>query len=194
MLAVNLRPQRYRSCSYCLRRAFRLSAPTLLDQETRTPRLLLKLREDLKSALRAKDGTRLDTLRGVLADVTNKAKSGNAKTPSTDIEILSILRKRATISRQASDQFESSGRLDLKQKEDAQVRILEEYGGQVDEMTDSDIRDAVGKVIEELSKQDEKMRKSDAMKKLFGPNGPLADRNVDRKRVVEVLSVCLGPS
>ena len=68
-------------------------ATTSEPSTLQAPPLLLKLRSDLKTAMKAKDTPRLNVLRALLADVTNSAKTSNPI--KTDMQLLSLLRKRA---------------------------------------------------------------------------------------------------
>jgi uncharacterized protein YqeY len=98
--------------------------------------------------MRAKDTNRLDVLRGVLAEITNASKTDNP--PTTDVHILSIIRKARTKSEGSAQEFEGAGREDLAEKEKAQIAILEEYAGQVETVSKEEIDLVVAQVTSKM--------------------------------------------
>lgn len=110
-------------------RATRLQ-PTCLRASARAystepPPLLSKLKADLKTAMRAKDAPRLAVLRSVLAATTNAAKTD--KPVATDLQLVQLLRKTRRGNEEAVEEALKAGRQDLVEKEEAQLRILDEY-------------------------------------------------------------------
>lgn len=142
--------------------------------------LLAKVRNDLKMALRAKDTTRLNVLRALLADVTNASKTANPIT--TDVQLLSVIRKRSSASRDASAQFAAAGRKDLVEKEDAQSRILDELAGEVETVGKEEMEKAIREAIEQTKAQGPVIL-GQVMKALIGEGGSLAGKSVDRKEL-----------
>ncbi|KAH9824504.1 GatB/YqeY domain-containing protein [Teratosphaeria destructans] len=155
------------------------------------PPLLLKLRQDLKTAMKEKDTNRLSVLRTLLADVTNQAKTS---TPiKTDMQLLALLRKRAAASRAASGEFKAAGREDLVEREEGQARIMEDYAGSVETLTEVDVREAVGRVVEEVRAVAEgKVNMGDVLKRLLGPGGSLDGKPVEKSQVAKVVKEVLG--
>ncbi|EME79221.1 uncharacterized protein MYCFIDRAFT_183666 [Pseudocercospora fijiensis CIRAD86] len=154
--------------------------------------LLGKLKNDLKTAMREKDTNRLNVLRGVIADVTNSAKTSNPI--KTDMQLLALLRKRASAAKAASEEFKAAGREDLVEKEQSQVNVLDEYAGQVETMSENEIKDAVTKVVDEAKAAAEsvKINMGDILKKILGPGGSLEGKPVDRSEVARVVKQTLG--
>ncbi|KAF2159333.1 hypothetical protein M409DRAFT_30209 [Zasmidium cellare ATCC 36951] len=172
-------------CPQC--RFYSTPSPTTLP----APPLLLKLKGDLKTAMKAKDTNRLNALRGLLAEVTNQAKTSNPI--KTDMQMLSLLRKRTAAAKAAGDEFKAAGREDLLEKEEAQASIFEEYAGGVETMPESDIKDAVTKVIDEVKAVAEgKVNMGDVLKKILGPGGSLEGKPVDRSEVARIVKQALG--
>ncbi|KAK3111068.1 hypothetical protein LTR53_014044 [Teratosphaeriaceae sp. CCFEE 6253] len=155
------------------------------------PPLLLKLRTDLKTAMRAKDAPRLDVLRALLADITNAAKTS---TPiATDMQLLSLLRKRLTASQTAKAEFVGAGRQDLAEKEGLQGSVLEEYAGGVKVVGVERVREVVRAVAEEEGGDGGKgLGMGEVIKKLLGPGGRLEGENVDRAEVARVVKEVLA--
>lgn len=153
--------------------------------------MLLKLKGDLKTAMKAKDTNRLNALRGLLAEVTNQAKTSNPI--KTDMQLLSLLRKRTTAAKAAGEEFKAAGREDLLEKEEAQAAIFEEYAGGVETMPESDIKAAVTKAVDEVKAIVEgKVNMGDVLKKILGPGGSLEGKPVDRSEVARIVKQALG--
>ena len=164
------------------------------DLAAAPPPLLLKLRRDLKTAMQEKDTNRLSVLRALIADVTNSAKAN--KPIKTDMQLLSMLRKRQAAAKQASDEFKAAGRQDLVQKEEGQVNVLEEYAGNVETLSEDDVREIVMEAVEETKAQQPagKLNMRDVLKKLLGSGGSLDGKPVDRKEVSKIVKDVLTMS
>ncbi|KAI9800857.1 MAG: hypothetical protein M1825_003640 [Sarcosagium campestre] len=154
------------------------------------PPLLRKIRDDLKTALKAKDTNRLNVLRAVLAEITNQSKTSSPIVKDT--QLLSLLKKRATSLRLAADGFGAANRPDLKQKEEAQIKVLEEYAGDVAVMGESELRDIVEKVLSGLG--DEGVSKPNVgviLRKLTSDEGLLAGKPFEMKTLAGVVAESL---
>lgn len=154
------------------------------------PPLLLKLRTDLKAAMRAKDTPRLNVLRSLLAEVTNLAKSPNPV--KTDMQLLSMLKKRQAAAKAASIEFKAAGREDLVEKEQGQVDILDEYAGEVQTMAIEDVKAAIKSTIEELKAKTPDLKAGPVMKAIFAPGGSLDGKNVEKSTVPGIVKELLG--
>ncbi|KAK4166016.1 Yqey-like protein-domain-containing protein [Cladorrhinum sp. PSN259] len=93
--------------------------------ESAPPPILVKIKEDLKTAMRAKDTNRLAVLRTVLAATLNASKTD--KPIETDAQLVQLLKKTAEKSKEAAEEARQVGRGDLAEKEDAQASILLDY-------------------------------------------------------------------
>ncbi len=80
---------------------------------------------DLKDAMRARDATRLSTLRMLAAALHNAQIA--AQHELTQGEALAVVQKEAKQRRDAIEQFRAGGRDDLAAKETAELAILEGY-------------------------------------------------------------------
>ncbi|KAL9092019.1 MAG: hypothetical protein Q9159_001017 [Coniocarpon cinnabarinum] len=171
----------------------RAAQKRLASTSTTPPPLLLKLRRDLKTAMQEKDKNRLNVLRGLIADVTTAAKTSNPI--NTDMHVLSLLRKRTAAGREAAAEFAKGGRPDLKQNEDAQVSVLEEYAGGVETIGDDEIMTRIGDIVNSASMSQESgqtLNKGTVMKKLLGPGGTLEGKPVEKANVARLVDVALG--
>lgn len=131
--------------------------------------------------MQQKDTARLNVLRSLLAEVMNAAKSPNPV--KTDMQLLSMLRKRQAAAKAASEEFKAAGRQDLIDREQGQVDILDEYAGGVETMTAEDVKAAVQSTIDGLKAQTPDLKAGQVMKAIFAPGGSLDGRNVEKSMV-----------
>jgi uncharacterized protein len=87
--------------------------------------LLLKLDEDLKTALKKSDKLKLSVLRMVKASVKNQQIDKGREL--RDEEILAIFSSLAKQRRESIEQFSKGGRNDLVQQENQELLILQSY-------------------------------------------------------------------
>lgn len=139
--------------------------------------------------MQAKDSNRLSVLRSLLTQVLNASKTS---TPiNTDLQMLALLRKTANASRAASTEFKGAGRQDLAEKEDSQLKIMEEYAGCVETVAEADIKAAVKGVVEKMRAEGATMQVGEVLKNVFGPN-VLGGKPVERAEVVKVVKQVLA--
>ena len=84
-----------------------------------------RLTDDVKIALKAGDKTRLLTLRMMLAAV--KQVEVDTRAQLNDAAIIAILTKMVSQRRDSISQFDAAGRIDLADKERAELTIVEAY-------------------------------------------------------------------
>ncbi|KAF9895068.1 hypothetical protein FE257_004697 [Aspergillus nanangensis] len=149
-----------------------------------TPPLMAKIRSDLKVAMRAKDTARLNVLRALISETNNAAKSSSPI--QTDLQLLSLIRKRATGAKEAAKQFAEADRPDLKEKEDEQAAILTEYAGQVETMSLDDIKQIVSQEIAKVKDSGKKVEIGSLLKSLFGPGGAMDGKAAERAEVAKI--------
>ncbi len=87
--------------------------------------LALRITEDMKAAMRAKDAPRLSTIRMLTAAI--KQKEVDERIDLTDADVMAIVEKLIKQRRDAAQQFESAGRLDLAEKEKSEIDQLSGY-------------------------------------------------------------------
>ncbi|KFY47813.1 hypothetical protein V496_10429, partial [Pseudogymnoascus sp. VKM F-4515 (FW-2607)] len=102
------------------------------------PPMLLKIRKDLKTAMQDKDKNKLNVLRALLSQSLNASKTNSPIV--TDMQMLALVRKNAAASKQAAAEFVEAGRQDLADKEAEQMRVMEEYIGEVKTVGEEEIR------------------------------------------------------
>ena len=87
--------------------------------------LKYRITEDMKSAMRAKDGARLSTIRMLTAAI--KQREVDERIVLTDAEVIGIVEKQIKQRRDSISQFEAAARVDLADKEKAEVDVLLGY-------------------------------------------------------------------
>lgn len=109
-----------------------------------------KLRSELKDAMRAKDETRLNTIRGILSAVTNElvAKGRTPQDTLTDEEIMGVIAKLVKQRRDSITQFENLGRSELAAQEKIELAILESYLPA--QMSDEELTSVIKAKVSEL--------------------------------------------
>ena len=84
-----------------------------------------RIADDMKSAMRAKDSARLESVRLIRAAI--QRKEVDDQVTLDDQGVMAVVQKMIKQSRDAIGQFEKGGRDDLASKEKSQVAILEQY-------------------------------------------------------------------
>jgi len=135
--------------------------------------------------MKAKDTNRLNVLRGLLADINNASKT--SKPVQTDIQILSVIRKRAAESKAAAEEFKAGSRQDLVEKEEAEVQVLEEYAGDVKTVGKEEIETAVDELLKSMREAGERVDKGTVLKRLIGPAGVFDGKPAEKQTVVMVV-------
>ncbi len=129
-----------------------------------------KIADDLKSAMKAGDTTRRETLSTLRSQVHNKEiELGKQKEGLMDEEVAAIVASEVKRRKEAQEEFKKGGREDLAQKEAAEQKILEEY--LPPQASAEDIRAELEKVIAEAgtrAKKDFGMLMGKAMARLKG--------------------------
>ncbi len=84
-----------------------------------------RITEDMKTAMRAKDAPRLLTIRGMLAAI--KQREVDERIELDDAAVIAIVDKLVKQRRDSIQQFTAGGRMDLVDKEAAELSVLEGY-------------------------------------------------------------------
>ena len=104
-----------------------------------------KIQSDMAEAMRSKEALRLSVLRMMKSAVKNKEV--DKMRPLEEAEALSVLNTLVKQRKDSVEQFRKGGREELATKEEAEIKIIEEYlpAGASDE----DIRKAVEEAVQE---------------------------------------------
>lgn len=169
-------------------RCLQTCRPYSAEASPATPPLLAKIKTDLKTAMRAKDAARLSVLRTVLSATNNAAKTSSPI--KTDVQLVQLLRKTARGNQEAAEEARAAGREDLIEKEEAQVKIIDEYiaASGVQTLSQDEMRAIVEKVLLEIKSEgvDEKKVIGELLKRLMINNGPLDGKGVDRNEIAKI--------
>lgn len=86
------------------------------------------IKTQLIEAMRAKDAVRLDVIRGLLSAFSNELiAKGSAEPFLDDASVLTLIKKSVKQHKDSIDQFTKGGRMDLVEKEAAELKHLEAY-------------------------------------------------------------------
>ncbi|MBW9264019.1 MAG: GatB/YqeY domain-containing protein [Candidatus Thiodiazotropha sp. (ex. Lucinisca nassula)] len=81
--------------------------------------------DDVKAAMKAKEKSRLGTLRLITAAI--KQREVDERTELDDTQVLAILEKMIKQRRDSIKQYESAGRQELAEQEKSEIAIIETY-------------------------------------------------------------------
>src|SRR5579885_1257541 len=117
-----------------------------------------QLRKDIQEAQRARDQSRLDTLRMILGAIHNlevartDRKNAEYGQPLTEADCLRVLEQEAKKRSQAIPLYKQGGRNDLVEKEQRELDIIQGYL-QGSQLSDEEIRTIVAALIEQNGKE-----------------------------------------
>ena len=105
-----------------------------------------KLLSDMKGALKAGDALKLNTIRGLNAEIKNREI--DLRQELGDDEIVPIISTQIKKRKEAAALFDEGGRADLCKKENQEMAVLQEY--LPEQVSDEDLRRRVREVVAEL--------------------------------------------
>jgi uncharacterized protein len=155
--------------------------PTTLADAVTPLAITQIVREDMKTAMRAKDAATLECVRGLLSAFTNELVTLH-RMPSdtlTDAEALVVVKRAVKKGKDAAAQFTEGGRPELADKENAEVAILSKYLPA--QATDAEIEAAIALKVAEMGVTDKA-----GVGKLIGAVTKHLNGNVDGMRVKEL--------
>lgn len=143
-----------------------------------------RINEDLKAAMKSKDSDRLSTLRMVKTAIKNREIE--KMEALTDEEAIRVLQSLVKQRRDSIEQYQQAGRIDLAEKEAAEIKTIEEYlPAALDEAA---ITRAVEETIAETGASS--MKEMGAVMKAV--MAKLAGQTVDGKVVNQIVKSKLG--
>ena len=99
----------------------------LIDNNNDIMALFDQISEDIKSAMKARDKVRLETLRNIKKVFLEAKTAPGANDTLTDADALKIISKLAKQGKETATTYTQAGRQDLADAELAQVVVLESY-------------------------------------------------------------------
>lgn len=171
-----------------MQRVFRAYSTSTEDAP---PPFLQKLKGDLKTAMRAKDAPRLSVLRSIMSANLNASKTSSPI--RTDVQLVALIRRIQKNAQDAAADAKAAGREDLVEKENVQIRILDDYlaGSGVQTLGEAELKALIQEAID-ASKGAGTAAKSlmgDVMKRI---SGSLEGKDVDRKAVANMVKELSG--
>jgi len=141
------------------------------------------LKSDLKTAMKARDATRLATLRLLLSEHKNQviAKGG----PLTEADELAILTRAAKQRGEAIEAYAKAGRTELREEEEAQLAIIKGY--LPDELSEAEVAAMVEEAIAATGAQSRR-----EMGKVMGLLMPKVKGRFPGQRLRELIEAALG--
>jgi hypothetical protein len=143
-----------------------------------------RINEDLKAAMKSKDPDRLSTLRMVKTAIKNREIE--KMEALTDEEAIRVLQSLVKQRRDSIEQYQQAGRIDLAEKEAAEIKTIEVYlPAALDEA-------AIARVVEETIAETgaSSMKEMGAVMKAV--MAKLAGQTVDGKVVNQIVKSKLG--
>ncbi|TXD34108.1 GatB/YqeY domain-containing protein [Lujinxingia vulgaris] len=145
--------------------------------------LFARIKDDVKTAMKARDTERLSTLRMLQSTIKNQEIE--LKRPLTDDEITDVLATEIKKRRQSAEVYESGGRPELAEKEIQEIGFLQEYlpAQLSDEEAGAIVADAIAEVGAESRKD---------MGKVMGVVIPKLKGVYDTSKVKDLVLAKLG--
>ena len=138
-----------------------------------------KIQAQMTEAMRNKDQLRLGVLRMMKAAIKNKEIE--KMKPLDDGEAMAVLNTLVKQRKDSIDQFRKGGREELAQKEESEIKIIEEYLPAA--ASEDDIRKAIEEAIQETGASSIK----DMGKVMKATLGRLAGKSADGSRVSQLV-------
>jgi uncharacterized protein YqeY len=107
--------------------------------------LKVRITEDMKAAMRAKDAARLGAIRFLQAAI--KQKEVDERIEADDTAVLAIIEKLIKQRKDSIQQFQKADRNDLVEKEQAELVLLQSYLPQ--QMSEAELNEAITAAVEE---------------------------------------------
>lgn len=128
---------------------------------------------------------RLNVIKGVLANITNAEKIN--KPMNSEEKIRKHMLKLAESQRSTAQQFEAANRNDLRDKELAQVAILEAYAAEVKVVPQGQLKDTILKAIEIKKSEGQACNIGTILQVLRRKDGPLQGETFDNAQAIGIL-------
>jgi uncharacterized protein YqeY len=141
--------------------------------------LLEKIQSHLADAMKSKDQLRLSVLRMMKTAVKNKEVE--KMKPLDEAEAIAVLNTLVKQRKDSAEQFRTGGREEMATKEEAEIKIIEEYLPAA--ASEDDIRNAIGEALQETGASSMK----DMGKVMKATMARLAGKTADGSRVSQLV-------
>lgn len=144
--------------------------------------MIEKVQEALKEAMKSGDKTRRDALRMLLSDL--KKEQIDSRKELDEATATKIVKRGIKKRKESIEQFKIGNRQDLVEKEEAEIKILEEFGPK--ELSEAEVEKIVEAAIQETSASS-KQDTGKVMKAVMGKHGGQVDGKMVQKIVASKL-------
>jgi uncharacterized protein YqeY len=151
-----------------------------------TDTLKIRLADEIKAAMRAKDSARLATLRFLSAAV--KQKEVDERRELSDAEITAIIEKQVKQRRESIAAFEQAGRTETADQEKAELAVLQEFLPQA--ASAEEVAAVIDRALAEVAAQG--VTGPAAMGKAMAVIKPALAGRADKAEVSKLLKAKLG--
>ncbi len=145
--------------------------------------LKAQITEDMKTAMRAKDSTRLGTIRLLLAAI--KQREVDERIELSDADVIAVIEKMLKQRRDSITAYESAKRADLADIEKAEVVVLQTYLPK--QLTDDEVAALLEQVVADTEAVDMK-----DMGKVMAAIKPLVAGKADMAKISGLIKSRLG--
>ena len=104
-----------------------------------------KLQSDLNDAIKSRNTVVAETIRMVLAAITNEEVAGKEKKELSDAEVITVLTREAKKRREAAEAFDAGGRADRAAAERAEGEVIAGY--LPEQLSEDDIKKLIAETI-----------------------------------------------
>ena len=147
--------------------------------------VLSNLSEEIKNAMRAKDGLKLESLRAIKSAVLLAETSSGSSGPLSDEQAIKLLQRLVKQRKDSASIFRDQNRPDLAEPEEAQAKVIATFLQQ--QLSDEEIENAVIKIIQTTGAEGMK-----DMGKVMGMASKQLAGKADGKRISDVVKNKLG--
>lgn len=147
--------------------------------------VLSNLSEEIKNAMRAKDGLKLESLRAIKSAVLLAETSSGSSGPLSDEQAIKLLQRLVKQRKDRASIFRDQNRPDLAEPEEAQAKVIATFLPQ--QLSDEEIENAVIKIIQTTAAEGMK-----DMGKVMGMASKQLAGKADGKRISDVVKNKLG--
>jgi len=145
-----------------------------------------RITEAIKTAMKAQDKLRLETVRSIKKTLLEKEVSVRpGQTELTEAQEIEVLAQQAKQRRDSIEQYHQAGRPDLAEKEAQELAIIEEYLPQ--QLSDPEISQLIDQIIAQVGATSSK-----DMGKVMAPAMQQLKGKADGKKVQELVKAKLA--
>ncbi|HVE75013.1 MAG TPA: GatB/YqeY domain-containing protein [Mycobacteriales bacterium] len=149
------------------------------------PSLISTLRDDLTTAMKARDELRTATLRMTLAAISTEAVAGKSSRELSDDEVLSVIARESRKRREAATAFRAGDRADRADREEAEGAVLDSYLPV--QLSDEELRELVRAAVTEAG-----VSGPQAIGAVMRLLGPRVGKRADGSRVAAAVRAALS--